>query len=94
MTKCICRLLNGFKFEGVSDAGERFIQEGIQKKEGSHEFEEVLKAAVTIDEVDSDDDDDHDVNAQESDSDKEDVLMRDDAIETNDQVQDIQKKLF
>jgi hypothetical protein len=54
----------------------------------------VLKAAVIIDEVDSDIDDDHEIVAQESDSDKEDVLMRDDAIETNDQVQDIQKKLF
>ena len=92
MTKCICRLLNGFKFEGVSDAGERFIQEGIQKKEGSHEFEEVLKAAVTIDEVDSDIDED--VVAQESESDKEDVLMQDDGIETKEQVQDIHKKLF
>jgi hypothetical protein len=86
-------LLNGFKFEGVSDAGERFIQEGFQKKVSSNEFEEVLKAAVIIDEVDSDIDD-HEIVAQESDSDKEDVLMRDDAIENNDQVQDIQKKLF
>ena len=31
VTKCICRVLNGFNFEGISDAGEVFLKEGLKE---------------------------------------------------------------
>ncbi len=60
VTKCICRVLNGFNFEGFADAGEVFLSEGlknqaeIENKDIQLEFQNMLSTMVKKQE-DSDD---------------------------------------
>ena len=71
VTKCICRVLNGFRCEDIPDAGDEYVRRGWQaplaateneepKYSGAAiglEFEEVLKRAAGQDDDESEDED-------------------------------------
>jgi hypothetical protein len=93
VTKCICRVLNGFNFEGVHDAGTVFLEQAPSQmavQGTSIEFDEVLKSVIKTnnEEEELEGEDEDEVQAQIKDSDE---IME---MEGNDQNVEIQKKLY
>jgi hypothetical protein len=90
VTKCICRVLNGFHFEGIPDAMEEILRKGDtiicldqQTEKLGAELDEVFRAInPTVEEIES------------SESEQEEDVKMEPPANDEEEMKDIQSKLF